>query len=105
MPFQEDNLAEEILYTRINFSSEIWSTRSPESIDLITKLLVVDPKMRYTIQQTREHPWMKIQPPPGYVFNLTSSIMHSDKINDKQLIKKDAEELCDVSHKQPLSQK
>lgn len=40
-------------------SPEIWKFISKEAKDLISKLLVVDPKKRYTCEQALKHPWFQ----------------------------------------------
>ena len=38
------------------FPDQFWSEISKEAKDLISKLLVVDPKTRYTAKQALKHP-------------------------------------------------
>ncbi|KAA6381255.1 MAG: putative Calcium/calmodulin-dependent protein kinase type 1 [Streblomastix strix] len=59
-PFYDDNDA--ILYEKIQsghfaYDSPVWETVSAPAKDLISKLLVVDPKKRFTIVQALKHPW------------------------------------------------
>jgi calcium/calmodulin-dependent protein kinase I len=61
-PFYEED--EEDLYDAIiegNFSypDPYWTQVSDSAKDLISKMLVVDPKVRITAEQALEHPWVK----------------------------------------------
>jgi serine/threonine protein kinase len=57
-PFAEDNLFHQIQSADYSFTSNsIWQTVSAEAKDLISKLIVVDPKQRLTAQQALLHPW------------------------------------------------
>lgn len=42
-----------------SFANKAWSTRSQESMDLINKMLVVDPNKRISAAQALQHPWIK----------------------------------------------
>ena len=58
LPFYDSNqkrLAQKILYGQ----PVMPSTLSDELADLLTKLLVKDPNERATIQQIKEHPWVR----------------------------------------------
>ena len=59
--YDEDN---SILFNAIrkgeyDFPSPYWDSVTEEAKDLVTKLLVVDPALRLTAQQTLNHPWLK----------------------------------------------
>jgi calcium/calmodulin-dependent protein kinase I len=59
--YDEDN---SILFSAIrkgeyDFPTPYWDSVSEEAKDLVSKLLVVDPAMRLTAQQTLIHPWLK----------------------------------------------
>ncbi|KAA6390816.1 MAG: putative Calcium/calmodulin-dependent protein kinase type 1 [Streblomastix strix] len=59
-PFYDENDA--ILYTQIQtgkfkFISPYWDTISAQAKDLISKLLIVDPKKRISIDQALKDPW------------------------------------------------
>ncbi len=41
------------------FHSEYWSEVSDDAKDLIRKLLVLDPKVRLTVDQALVHPWIQ----------------------------------------------
>ncbi|KAI9252134.1 kinase-like domain-containing protein [Sporodiniella umbellata] len=63
-PFYDESigvLTEKVAKGRFTFLSPWWDNISQEAKDLITNLLCVDPKKRYTIDQFLEHPWMKKQ--------------------------------------------
>jgi len=43
-----------------DFYSEIWKERSSEVKDLITRLLVKDPKKRLSPMEIQSHPWFEL---------------------------------------------
>nr|XP_014346021.1 PREDICTED: serine/threonine-protein kinase DCLK3 [Latimeria chalumnae] len=55
----QEELFEIIQLGEYEFLSPYWDNISDAAKDLITKLLVVDPKRRYTAQQVLQHPWIK----------------------------------------------
>jgi len=58
LPFDEPTMS--ALFKKIQkaeYTFPHWFT--PDAKDLISKILVVDPKQRYSIAQIREHPWWK----------------------------------------------
>lgn len=62
-PFYEPDDDQKTIYARIlraayEFHPENWSQISSEAKDLISKLLVVDPSQRYTVDQALAHPWL-----------------------------------------------
>jgi len=61
-PFYSDNepeLFESIMKADYTFHSPYWDHISDEAKDLITHLLVLNPKHRYTAVEALEHPWFK----------------------------------------------
>jgi serine/threonine-protein kinase Chk2 len=52
------SLDEQIRSGRISFHSPYWDNVDPRAIDLIKRLLTVDPESRITVQETLEHPWI-----------------------------------------------
>eukprot|EP01017_Pseudomicrothorax_dubius_P039578 TRINITY_DN608_c0_g3_i1.p1 TRINITY_DN608_c0_g3~~TRINITY_DN608_c0_g3_i1.p1 ORF type:complete len:277 (+),score=58.21 TRINITY_DN608_c0_g3_i1:126-956(+) len=61
-PFSGDTneeLFNKIKGAKFNFDSPKWAEVSKEAQDLITKLLVVDPKQRLSAEGILGHPWMK----------------------------------------------
>mmetsp|Transcript_9354 Transcript_9354/g.20426 ORF Transcript_9354/g.20426 Transcript_9354/m.20426 type:complete len:357 (-) Transcript_9354:319-1389(-) len=60
-PFYHENQAklfQQIKQGRFKFDQEFWAQVSDSAKDLISKLLVVDPNQRYTVEQLLEHPWI-----------------------------------------------
>ena len=59
--YDEDNsvLFNAIRKGEYDFPSPYWDDVTNQAKDLVTKLLVVDPTMRLTAQQTLNHPWLK----------------------------------------------
>ena len=61
-PFNGDN-DEEINYAiqrcKIDFNDEIWDNISNDAKDLIKKLLIKNPKKRYSAKDALNHPWIK----------------------------------------------
>lgn len=62
-PFSEHktqvSLKDQITSGKYNFIPEVWAEVSKEALDLIEKLLVVDPKARFTTEEALEHPWLQ----------------------------------------------
>lgn len=58
--YDEDNtkLFLSIQKGEYDYPSPYWDSVSPEVIDLIDKLLVLDPGLRLTAAQALEHPWL-----------------------------------------------
>eukprot|EP01107_Rhizomastix_libera_P016437 TRINITY_DN6855_c0_g2_i1.p1 TRINITY_DN6855_c0_g2~~TRINITY_DN6855_c0_g2_i1.p1 ORF type:complete len:405 (+),score=88.38 TRINITY_DN6855_c0_g2_i1:54-1268(+) len=63
------------------FHESAWAKISTLAKDLIKKILVVDPKKRWTCQQILEHPWMKGNAPSD---NLESTLVSLKKFNAKK---------------------
>ncbi|KAJ3156584.1 Checkpoint kinase 2 [Geranomyces variabilis] len=65
LPFGDDHnptkLGQRIQAADYNFDDEVWSTISQEAIDLIGRLLEVEPQKRLTIDQALAHPWINNQ--------------------------------------------
>jgi len=61
-PFYGESLPEvfeQIMKADYDFPEPYWNDISAEAKDLIAKLLVVDPKDRYTPTQALQHPWIQ----------------------------------------------
>jgi len=62
-PFYGESLPdvfEQIMKADFDFPEPYWSDISTEAKDLISKMLVVDPKERYTATQALRHPWIQL---------------------------------------------
>lgn len=59
LPFDNNELSQEIRSADVEFRGSVWKTISAEAKDLITKLIVRDPVKRFTIQQALKHPWIE----------------------------------------------
>ena len=60
-PFYDESdsaLFELIMKGRFEFDERYWSEISAEAKDLISKMLIVDPKVRLSTQQVLAHPWI-----------------------------------------------
>ncbi len=60
-PFYDENntaLYDQIKRGDYTFPSPYWDNVSKLAIDIVKKLLTVDPKARLTVQQALEHPWI-----------------------------------------------
>eukprot|EP00727_Mastigamoeba_balamuthi_P009688 m51a1_g5341 putative calcium calmodulin-dependent protein kinase type iv-like (496) ;mRNA; f:432663-435462 len=59
---------------KYSLPEDLWGSISEDAVDLVRKLLVIDPKKRLTARQTLDHPWMKRDlgraPLPGTVAGL-----------------------------------
>lgn len=63
-PFYDDDpseLTSKILQAKYKFLKPWWDEISEDAKDLISKMLVVNPEERITIQEIWEHPWVKDQ--------------------------------------------
>jgi serine/threonine protein kinase len=60
LPFDDDDLS--TLYDKIlKGEYEITVKVSAECADLLSKILVTDPKKRYKVSEIKNHPWMKMR--------------------------------------------
>ncbi|EPY75319.1 serine/threonine-protein kinase Chk2 [Camelus ferus] len=63
-PFSEHktqvSLKDQITSGKYNFIPEVWAEVSEKALDLVKKLLVVDPKVRFTTEEALRHPWLQI---------------------------------------------
>ena len=50
-------LAQQILHGRFDYPSPYWDSVGDPALDLIDKMLTIDPEQRYTIEECLEHPW------------------------------------------------
>lgn len=85
-PFYDDierkmSLYEQIETASYNFDNVKWNDISPEAIDLIKKLLELDPERRITAKEALKHPWINPQqknvtPPKIISPELTKSISY-----------------------------
>eukprot|EP00162_Nutomonas_longa_P009392 comp19219_c0_seq4/m.35948 comp19219_c0_seq4/g.35948 ORF comp19219_c0_seq4/g.35948 comp19219_c0_seq4/m.35948 type:complete len:197 (-) comp19219_c0_seq4:197-787(-) len=53
----DQRMFSEIVHGKYSFPESHWKRVTPTARDLITCLMCVDPKKRYTIQQALRHPW------------------------------------------------
>ncbi|XP_067556468.1 serine/threonine-protein kinase Chk2 isoform X2 [Pseudorca crassidens] len=62
-PFSEHkthvSLKDQITSGKCNFIPEVWSEVSEKALDLVKKLLIVDPKARFTTEEALRHPWLQ----------------------------------------------
>lgn len=62
-PFSEDDktrtLERQIVEGRYDFPQQFWSDVSKDAIDLIKRLMCVDPRKRATLEEVLEHRWIK----------------------------------------------
>eukprot|EP01035_Chromulina_nebulosa_P018059 gene18059-23705_t len=59
MPF-DGNDESKILRGIYDFPTHLWGSVSSSAKDLITKMLVVNPRVRYSISEVLQHPWMQV---------------------------------------------
>lgn len=52
-------LKDQITSGKYNFIPEVWAEVSEKALDLVKKLLVVDPKARFTTEEALRHPWLQ----------------------------------------------
>ena len=58
LPFDTNTLSQQILSASISFDTPLWRATSSEAKDLISRLVVVDPSQRLTVEQALQHPWI-----------------------------------------------
>lgn len=62
-PFSDEDtsmsLERQIIQGKYDFPSEFWSGISKEAIDLVKRLMCVDPVKRASLDEVLEHPWIK----------------------------------------------
>ncbi|XP_058387674.1 serine/threonine-protein kinase Chk2 isoform X3 [Diceros bicornis minor] len=62
-PFSEHktqvSLKDQITSGKYNFIPEVWAEVSEKALDLVKKLLIVDPKARFTTEEALRHPWLQ----------------------------------------------
>ncbi|KAG8596924.1 hypothetical protein GDO81_002106 [Engystomops pustulosus] len=79
-PFSEDHckmpLKDQITGGHYNFIPAAWVNVSHEALDLIKKMLVVDPEKRLTIQQALEHPWLQDEKMKSIAEQLMYDVAH-----------------------------
>jgi serine/threonine protein kinase/pSer/pThr/pTyr-binding forkhead associated (FHA) protein len=56
-PFSEKAIYNPAQYSKYNIKTGVWAAISQEAKDLLSHLLVIDPKQRLTARQTLDHPW------------------------------------------------
>lgn len=54
----KEEVAQKIIIGKIDFESEAWQNVSEDAKDFIRKLLVVDPKKRYSANEALNHHWI-----------------------------------------------
>jgi len=57
-PFFGQGVVQKILNGDYSMTHGVWRQISPEARQLVSKLLVVDPKKRYTAEEVLKHPWV-----------------------------------------------
>ncbi|KAI0397867.1 Pkinase-domain-containing protein [Xylariaceae sp. FL0594] len=81
-PFSEELHTREFPYTlsqqiksgRFDYPSPYWDSVGDPALDLIDRMLVVDPAKRYTVDQCLEHPWISQKMPA--VADSTDGLVH-----------------------------
>jgi len=58
LPFLPPRLVEKAEMQDYEFSGKLWAGVSDAAKDLVVRLLVADPKMRYGVQDVLNHPWI-----------------------------------------------
>merc|ERR1712048_201239 len=57
-PFEDDGLYEQILEGKYEFDVDEWTTVSAEAKSFVRRLMTVNPKDRFTIEESLRHPWL-----------------------------------------------
>lgn len=82
-PFYNEN--DSVLFAQIQagqyeFISPYWDDISPEAKDLVSKLLVVDPKKRLTAEQALKHPWFSASLPTAKLEHVPANLSQKRKL-------------------------
>jgi serine/threonine-protein kinase Chk2 len=74
---EEHSLKDQITKGIYSFPKEYWKDVSSDAIDLIKKLLTVDPKKRISTAQALDHKWMKVifTRPSTYIMDCNLTLM------------------------------
>ncbi|KAJ5076815.1 serine/threonine-protein kinase gin4-related [Anaeramoeba ignava] len=106
LPFDDNNLTkvlqkvEQGVYT-------IPNTLSQNKVDLIQRMLTVDPKQRITISEIKKHPWFRSNFPDGYLPPSIASMKHKTNkpINFKEMPKEILSYLKSLGSEEPNIEK
>ena len=60
LPFVQSDLSQQILQAEVSFHHPVWQNVSSMAKDLISKLIVRDPKLRLTAAEALQHPWIRM---------------------------------------------
>ncbi|XP_071944033.1 serine/threonine-protein kinase Chk2-like [Antedon mediterranea] len=97
------SLHDQITRGSYNFPVKYWSKVSQEAIDLIKKLMTVDPKRRITIKQAINHPWLddsKMRAHAASMMGIPLNGMPPPNVTPKKRLRNDEEdEVTDVCAK------
>ncbi|KAJ2162896.1 serine/threonine protein kinase [Coemansia sp. RSA 552] len=89
-PFTDEALdtpmRDQIVYGMYGFPSPHWDRISPEAIDLVCRMMQVDPKCRITVDAALAHPWLKARcTPSGWKIDGTDFVVADpDAVEDSQ---------------------
>ncbi|ELV10639.1 serine/threonine-protein kinase DCLK3 [Tupaia chinensis] len=87
----QDELFNIIQLGRFEFLAPYWDNISDAAKDLVSRLLVVDPKKRYTAHQVLQHPWIETAGKTSMV-NLQKEVSPSSEGHPRSQHKKAAEQ-------------
>jgi serine/threonine protein kinase len=76
--------AEQIRKGAYEFHREQWKNISKEAVDLVRKMLVVDPRQRLTCEQVLQHPWLQGLAPDK---ELSATLEEIRRLNAKRRFK------------------
>ena len=86
-----DDVFDKLSVGIFKFDSSDWSTISSSAIDLISQMLVVDPKKRISINLALQHPWFTLHknetptPVPFHIFNSLKKYKAENKLWEEAL--------------------
>jgi calcium/calmodulin-dependent protein kinase I len=86
-PFYDEDmkrLFRKIKDARYSFHPEHWDDKSDDAKDIITKMLCVDVKKRWTAEQLLEHPWIKTDDSVLADKNITGTLITMRKFNARR---------------------
>jgi len=93
-PFYDED--QKKLYKKIKegsyiFHDEYWSNISPEAVDLIKKMLIVNQQQRWTAKQLLQHPWLQKEDKDLSKTDLSGALASLQRFNAKTRLRATAD--------------
>lgn len=82
------HVLQRIAEAQFDFKGSVWSEVSPEAIDLISKMLVLDPRLRLTLPQVMQHRWFTtIQSPKPLILPMSTLDLLKQSKSQNRLVR------------------